>query len=94
MDYYGFPVFKGLQRPLEFMGIRGRFITIAAVCIGISFLSFLLFSAILGELAGFIALAIVALTSLIVIYVKQKSGLHNKKRFKGIIIYKSVFKTT
>ena len=33
----GFPVFKGLQKPLEFMGIRGRFLTLAAVAIGVSF---------------------------------------------------------
>ena len=25
-DYPEYPVFKGLQRPLEFMGLRGRYI--------------------------------------------------------------------
>ena len=30
VNYSGYPVFKGLQRPLEFMGIRGRFLTYAA----------------------------------------------------------------
>ena len=25
MNHEGYPVFKGLQKPLEFMGIRGRF---------------------------------------------------------------------
>ena len=40
----GFPVFKGLQKPLEFMGIRGRFLTLAAVAIGVSFVGFIVFS--------------------------------------------------
>lgn len=28
MNQEGYPVFKGLQKPLEFMGIRGRFLKI------------------------------------------------------------------
>ena len=48
----GFPVFKGLQKPLEFMGIRGRFLTLAAVAIGVSFVGFIAFSIVLGKLAG------------------------------------------
>ena len=42
INFNGIPVFKGLQKPLEFMGIRGRFLTYAAAAIGISFLGFLL----------------------------------------------------
>ena len=38
-NYVGSPVFKGLQRPLEFMGIRGRFLTFAAMAIGFSFVA-------------------------------------------------------
>lgn len=93
MDNYCFPVFKGLQKPLEFMGIRGRFITIAAVCIGVSFLSFIIFATLISTIYGFVALFVVAGISLVTIYIKQKSGLHSKKRYKGLIIYKSVFKT-
>ena len=37
MNHEGYPVFKGLQKPLEFMGIRGRFLTLAAGAIGVSF---------------------------------------------------------
>ena len=48
----GFPVFKGLQKPLEFMGIRGRFLTLAAVAIGVSFVGFIVFSIALGNLPG------------------------------------------
>lgn len=92
MNQEGFPVFKGLQKPLEFMGIRGRFLTLAAVAIGVSFVGFIAFSIMIGKLAGFIAMIVMALVGLITIYIKQRSGLHNKHRHKGIFIYHNIFK--
>ena len=56
-------MFKGLQKPLEFMGIRGRFLTLAAVAIGVSFVGFIVFSIALGKLAGFIAMLVMAALS-------------------------------
>lgn len=88
----GFSVFKGLQKPLEFMGIRGRFLTLAAAAIGISFVGFITFSIMIGKLAGFIAMIVMALVGLITIYIKQRGGLHNKHRHKGIFIYHNIFK--
>ena len=88
MDKEGYPVFKGLQKPLEFMGIRGRFLTLAAAAIGVSFVGFIVFSIALGKIAGFIAMLVIA--GLVVIYVKQRGGLHNKRRAKGIYVYKKL----
>lgn len=79
MNQEGYPVFKGLQKPLEFMGIRGRFLTLAAAAIGVSFVGFIGFSIALGKIAGFIAMMVMALVGLITIYIKQRGGLHNKK---------------
>ena len=67
----GFPVFKGLQKPLEFMGIRGRFLTLAAVAIGVSFVGFIVFSIALGKLAGFIAMLVMAAAGLATIFVTR-----------------------
>lgn len=89
----GFPVFKGLLKPLEFMGIRGRFLTLAAVAIGVSFVGCIVFSIALGKIAGFIAMLVMAAAGLATIFVKQRSGLHNKKRAKGIYVYKNIRKT-
>lgn len=89
----GFPVFKGLQKPLEFMGIRGRFLTLAAVAIGVSFVGFIVFSIALGKLAGFIAMLVMTAVGLATIFVKQRGGLHSKKRAKGIYVYKNIRKT-
>ena len=91
INYVGYPVFKGLQKPLEFMGIRGRFLTFAAGAIGLSFVGFIVFSIIMGKLAGFIAMIIIAITGLITIYIKQRSGLHAKKRHRGIFVYKDLY---
>lgn len=72
MNQEGFPVFRGLQKPLEFMGIRGRFLTLAALAIGVSFVGFILFSIVLGKLAGFIAMLVMAVIGLVTIFVKQR----------------------
>ena len=90
MNQEGYPVFKGLQKPLEFMGIRGRFLTLAAA--GVSFVGFIGFSIALGKVAGFIAMMVMALVGLITIYIKQRGGLHNKKRARGIYIYRNLRK--
>ena len=87
-----FPIYKGIQKPLEFMGIRGRFLTFAAIAIGVSFLGFILFSIILGKLAGFIAMIVLALVGLATIYIRQRNGLHAKRPDKGIYIYHGIFK--
>lgn len=88
----GYPVYKGLQKPLEFMGIRGRFLTLAAAAIGVSFVGFIVFSIALGKLAGFIAMLVMAAAGLVAIYVKQRGGLHNKRKDRGIFIYHNLFK--
>lgn len=75
------------------MGIRGRFLTLAAVAIGVSFVGFIVFSITLGKLAGFIAMLVMAAAGLATIFVKQRGGLHSKKRAKGIYIYKNIRKT-
>lgn len=35
-------MFKGLQRPLEFLGLQGRYIVWAAITAGISLLGFII----------------------------------------------------
>ena len=90
-NYNGYPVFKGLQRPLEFMGIRGRFLSYAAGAIGLSFIGFIVFSILIGKLAGFIAMIVLAIAGLITIYVKQRSGLHAKRHDRGIFVYQGLY---
>ena len=85
-NYAGYPVYKGLQMPLEFMGIRGRFILIAAVTFGVSFLGF-----IAGYVLFGLGIALLMLGVSAGIYVKQRKGLHTKQREKGIKHYHHLY---
>ena len=91
MTFNSYPVFKGLQKPLEFMGIRGRFLTYAAAAIGASFVGYIIFSILMGKLAGFIVMVVMAAIGLASIYLKQKTGLHNKKKSRGVFIYNNLY---
>lgn len=77
-QYVSYPMFKGLQKPLEFMGFQGRYITWAACAIG---------GAILGFVVGLVALAVSLCSGAALIFFKQKKGLHTKKEEHGVFIY-------
>ena len=80
-QYVSYPMFKGLQKPLEFMGIQGRYITWAAI------LGFIIVYCLLGFVAGLIVLAVSLLAGAALIFFKQKKGLHTKKEDHGVFIY-------
>lgn len=92
MEFIGYPVFKGLQKPLEFMGIRGRFLLMAAITVATSLIGGLILMSVVGKAIGFIWLLGTLAVGLISIYVKQKKGLHSKKRYNGFVIYRNIFK--
>ena len=50
--YVSYPLFKGLQKPLEFMGIQGRYITWAACAVGGAIIGFIIVYCMFGFLAG------------------------------------------
>jgi hypothetical protein len=80
-------MFKGLQRPLEFMGLQGRYITWAAITATVGILGFMIVYALTGFLIG-LAFAVVAISAGFgMIIIKQRRGLHSKKTDKGIFIY-------
>jgi hypothetical protein len=86
-EYESYPMFKGLQKPLEFMGIQGRYITWAACAVGGAILGFIIAYCILGIVAGLIVLAVSLCTGAGLIFFKQKKGLHTKKEDHGVFIY-------
>lgn len=88
---YCFPVFKGLQKPLEFMGLRGRFMMLAAAGVGVSFLGYCIGAFCFGQLIGVAVCLVLAGLSLATIFIKQKQGLHSKKRSNEILIYHYLF---
>ena len=86
-EYASYPMFKGLQKPLEFMGIQGRYITWAACGVGGAILGFIIVYCIFGFVAGLIVLAVSLCTGAGLIFFKQKKGLHTKKEDHGVFIY-------
>lgn len=90
-DNYCFPVFKGLQKPLEFMGLRGRFMVLAAVAVGLAFFGYCIGAFCFDQLTGIIACLVLGGASLGYIFIKQKQGLHSKKRCRDILVYHYLF---
>lgn len=86
-QYQDYPIFKGLQKPLEFMGVQGRYIYWAAGAIGGAIVGFILAYCLIGFVAGLIALVVSLGTGADFIFMKQKKGLHSKKEDNGVFIY-------
>src|SRR5574344_31839 len=86
-QYVCYPMFKGLQKPLEFMGLQGRYITWAACAVGGASLGFIISYCSLGFVAGLLVLAVSLCTGAALIFFKQKKGLHTKKEEHGVFIY-------
>ena len=85
-------MFKGLQRPLEFMGLQGRYITWAAITAAVGILGFMIVYAIAGFIVGLVFAVAALSTGMAFIMVKQRKGLHTKKTDKGIFVYANISK--
>lgn len=90
-EIIGYPIYKGLQKPLEFMGIRGKFIYYAAGTFISGFIGYIAFNFIFGKLVGFITMGIIAGSGLATIYIKQRSGLHSKDHYRGYVHYTGIY---
>lgn len=86
-SYTEYPVFKGLQKPLEFMGIQGRYIYWAAATVGEAIIGFILGYCFVDFLVGLIVLALALVSGAALIFFKQRKGLHTKKDEQGIFVY-------
>lgn len=85
--YPDYPLFKGLQRPLEMMGLQGRYIYWAGGAAGGAIVGFIIAYCLLGFVAGLVVLAAVLSTGIVLIILKQQKGLHSKKNDRGVYVY-------
>ena len=85
-SYVDYPVFKGLQRPLEFLGFQGRYIYWASGTVGGAILFFFIFHISCGFVVGLIVATAILGVGGIMIFIKQRKGLHSKKEDKGLFI--------
>ena len=86
-SYPEYPVFKGLQKPLEFMGLQGRYIFWAAGSGGAGLIVFIIVYFMTGFLYGMLSFAATLGAGIILIFIRQKKGLHTKKEMKGVFIF-------
>ena len=86
-NYTDYPIFKGLQKPLEFMGLQGRYIYWAGATAGGTLVGFMAMYAIFGFLVGGLFAITALVTGSVMIFMKQKKGLHTKKVEKGLFVY-------
>lgn len=82
-----YPVFKGLQKPLEFMGIQGRYIYWAAAAAGGAIIGFILGYCLIGIVAGLVILVGSLGIGAALIMIRQRKGLHTKKELNGVYVY-------
>lgn len=80
-------MFKGLQRPLEFMGIQGRYIYWAVATIGIAIVGFIIAYCMAGFVLALIILSVTVTSGVGLILFKQRKGLHSKRQERGVFIY-------
>ena len=85
--YPDYPLFKGLQRPLEMMGLQGRYIYWAAGAAGGAIVGFIIAYCLLGFVAGLVGLVAILSTGIMLIILKQRKGLHSKKNDRGVYVY-------
>ena len=70
--YPDYPLFKGLQRPLELMGLQGRYIYWAAGVAGGAIVGFIAAYCLMGFVAGLVVLATVLSAGIVLIILKQQ----------------------
>jgi Ca2+-dependent lipid-binding protein len=87
-----FSVYKGLQRPILFKGLKGQYIYYAfAIAIG-SLMTFVIISTIVNFLAASIGMAVFVFGGIIGMALYQrKYGLYRKNVRKGIYIIHNIF---
>lgn len=85
--YPDIPVYKGLQRPLEVLGLQGRYVWWGAGALFGSVIGFLICSILFGFIAALVVFTVIAGTGTVMIMVKQRHGLHSKHIDKGIFVY-------
>jgi hypothetical protein len=87
-----FAIYKGLQRPLVFKFLKGKFIYYGAAVVVAGIIIAGLVTAIISSIVGLVVLFGTTVPGLLYVINKQKEGLHNKKRERTIFIHKPVFR--
>ena len=86
----GYKLYKWLQKPLVFKGLKGRFIFIGAAAGVSTLLVAIIASTIAGLWAGAVAMFLFGGISFFIVISKQSKGLHSKSVGEGLYIVRKV----
>lgn len=86
-----FPVYKGLQQPLVFKHLKGRYIYWGLASVLTGFISAIILSITVNFMMGFIGLLAVSFSGLLYTNSRQKKGLHAKTKSIGVFIIPTKF---
>lgn len=89
--YPSYNVYRGLQKPLIFKGLKGKFIYMGGACAVGSLLLCAIVSTVLSFMWGGMTLLVGLFGGLGIISNMQKKGLHKKDKRKGIYIVSHTF---
>jgi hypothetical protein len=85
-NYQDYPVFKGLQRPLEFLGFQGRYIYWAAGTAGGAIVGFIIGYVAIGFIAALVLCTLILAFGGVMTFLKQRKGLHSKNEENGVFV--------
>lgn len=88
----GYPIYRGLQKPLEFLGLQGRYITWGAITAAVGLVGFMMVYIFFGFVVGLVFASVSFSTGIGMILVKQRRGLHTKKVEKGVFVYSTLIR--
>lgn len=91
MDRFkSYKIFKGLQKPLEFMGLKGRYVWFGFGAWIVTFVGFIVTYIISGFLPACGVLLGLPVSTLLWIRKKSKRGLHSKRTDTGVFIVNNI----
>ena len=91
-EYICFRVYRGLQKPLEFMMLKGRYVVIGAAIAFGSIVGFIVGFIMSGILVASLLTLCILLSGGIWIITRQRKGLHSKNTMPGFYIVTSLIK--
>lgn len=87
-----YPIYKGLEKPLSYKGLKGKFIGWAIGSLVAGILIGGIVSAVINVFLGLFLSLLTGLGLFFLTLYHQKKGLYSKRRDRGVFIHQSKFK--
>jgi len=87
-----YPFYKGLGKPLVYKGFKGKFIVWGILSLLSGLLAGGLLTALAGAFTGLLSGVALVFSGISFTVLKQKQGLHSKRRHPGVFIHRANLK--